>query len=152
MNKLIRPCKLWGETFDAIDVSDIIRNDKLENKKKFDFNVGLYFSQKPPFIIESPCVHTLEEQSALFQEAITTIAKALNPHIWVMDAVLDAVKKEPNAQYLILDKRDSPYFELALDVDEIKRGDYIQADCPLALKVLLNFYTDGTPVKGKETE
>lgn len=25
-------------------------------------------------------------------------------------------------------------------------------DCPLALEVLLQFYTDGTPVKGKETE
>jgi hypothetical protein len=84
-----------------------------------------------------------KSEKEILQEFVFKLAQALNPPIWVMDAVLEAVKKEPNAHYLILDKLDSPYYERSMDVDDIKRGDYIQADCPLALQVLLGFTTEG---------
>ncbi len=87
-----------------------------------------------------------KSEKEILQEFVFKLAQALNPPIWVMDAVLEAVKKEPNAHYLILDKLDSPYYERSMDVDDIKRGDYIQADCPLALQVLLGFTTEGVPV------
>ena len=154
MNRLVRPCTLWGQAFDAVDVLGVWYHHALGAGTHFsaitlrDLEKGKYAQRQ----ILSPSFDSEEKGRLMTLEAITTIAKALNPYIWVMDAVLDAVKKEPNAKYLILDKRDSPYFELALDVDEIKRGDYIQADCPLALKVLLQFTLDGTPVKEKETK
>ena len=144
--EIFRPCTLWGMTFDACKV--VALNE--ERKESEGHHVRVCVStphHSNPY--DSLCVvlspHFMPPLEA-FQEAITTIAKALNPPIWVMDAVLEAVKKEPNAHYLILDKLDSPYYERSMDVDDIKRGDYIQADCPLALQVLLGFTTEGVPV------
>lgn len=123
-NEMLRPCTIThpivvndGKPFEAMDEGIL--------------GIDYYYT----------CVSSENERLIKWQ-----IAQALNPPIWVMDAVLEAVKKEPNAHYLILDKLDSPYYERSMDVDDIKRGDYIQADCPLALQVLLGFTTEGVPV------
>jgi hypothetical protein len=134
-NEMLRPCTLWDETFDACDFNmdyfEVFRNEG-------DCNYRVYFLNT-----KIATVDEYVDSFPIYRKIITTIAQALNPPIWVMDAVLEAVKKEPNAHYLILDKLDSPYYERSMDVDDIKRGDYIQADCPLALQVLLGFTTEG---------
>ena len=158
MNKLIRPCTLWDETFDALCVNDIIRDDKLKNRKKFDFNVALYFLGNH-FIIYSPYVQTRKEQDALFQEAITAIYNALNALVLATEEVLDAMNKVPEAQFWHVEgsvntrlKWNDALKTFTVNGQTLSITDYIQADCPLALEALLKFYTDGTSIKGKETE
>lgn len=176
MTKLIRPCTLWGETFDACDVSDIMRDDKLENRKKFDFNVALYFLGNP-FIIDSPYVQTRKEQDALFQDAITDIYNALNAPVLATEEVLAGLPKD--VQFLVYRAWGDPpkenpfqhcnlhpaylfrkndkeaynwYFTDAIIVDKGLRhspvlGFHIKSNgCPKTAKYLLQFYTDGTPV------
>jgi hypothetical protein len=92
------------------------------------------------------------------------LAQALNPPIKVTQAVLKAMEKVTEAKFSIVwdnsdtgEKRKHIYpcyyserrkawvhggnIETHLHV-----GDYIQADCPLALQVLLGFTIEGVPV------
>ena len=94
------------------------------------------------------------------------LAKALNPPIKVTQAVLDEMEKVPEAKFWVWDdeskyllewqgvweyesKNDS--WQNGRDFDDegipshskLQLGDYIQADCPLALQVLLQFNTEG---------
>jgi len=62
------------------------------------------------------------------------VAQALNPPIKVTQAVLDAMEKVPEAKFILL--ASVP----------VSIGDYVEADCPLALQVLLGFTTEGVPV------
>lgn len=66
------------------------------------------------------------------------LAQALNTPIKVTQAVLDAMEKVPEAKFLVCGDYD--YFGAVL-------GDYIQADCPLALQVLLQFTLEGVRIK-----
>lgn len=93
------------------------------------------------------------------------LAQALNPPIEVTQAVLDAMDKVPEAKFLASWKDDGAWYacqqiplagnKLAWQTsNRIRLGVweedcYIQADCPLALEVLLQFTLDG---KRKETE
>jgi hypothetical protein len=93
-------------------------------------------------------------------------AKALNSPIKVTQAVLDAMEKVPEAKFYVQEYSGSDedkypleycngrwYFKSKEDYkDDRNYGDshpfdcYIQADCPLALQVLLGFTTKGVPV------
>ena len=105
--------------------------------------------------------------------AILQLAQALNPLIEVTQAVLDAMVKEPEAKFLVLDNYDNlvdcrynskwrvmevdgvylpvgawmytkvEEYSPSFDKKRLAVGDYIQADCPLALQVLLQFNTEG---------
>jgi hypothetical protein len=88
---------LWGETFDALNVSDIIRDDKVKNRRKFDFNLTIWFGSPAVSNIESPYVQTPREQDALFQEAITTIADALNAPVLATEEVLAGLPTDAKA-------------------------------------------------------
>jgi hypothetical protein len=90
-------------------------------------------------------------------------AKAMNPPIEVTDAVLKAMEKVPEAKFSILnkdfyivtsrygslpifkDRVDNKWFYYYDGLIELKIGDYVQADCPLALQVLLQFTVEGVP-------
>lgn len=95
-------------------------------------------------------------------------AKALNPFIKVTQAVLEAINKVPEAKFWVgddetkykLERPCNTYVSLndewnnGRDFDDggipytskLQIGDYIQADCPLALQVLLGFIIEGVPV------
>ena len=91
------------------------------------------------------------------------LAKALNPPIKVTQAVLEAMEKVPEGDFWIVTPKGikkslvfdagtfyEDYFERDYEGDSLRRrleiGDYVQADCPLALQVLLGFTTEGVPV------
>jgi hypothetical protein len=98
------------------------------------------------------------------------LAQALNPPIEVTQAVLKAMDKVPEAKYLVqecsgLGRADKYpleyytdgtksrwYYQSKEDYKDDRNygdshpfGEYIQADCPLALQVLLGFTTKGVP-------
>ncbi len=91
------------------------------------------------------------------------LAQALNPPIMVTDAVLKAMEKVPEANFYVgeygssletkypLKRSDETYYTIHnarqddLFGTKLQIGDYIQADCPLALQVLLGFTTEGVP-------
>jgi hypothetical protein len=76
------------------------------------------------------------------------LAQALNQPIKVTKKVLDAMEKVPSANYLIQETLDCPFIEKSngRPVNKNLLGRYIQADCPLALQVLLGFTVEGVPV------
>ena len=140
----IRPCTLWGQTFDACYVLKLSTSYVRANTHHV-FIGGEWVSSPAEtgrYVVVSttsrryfsPLVKTGEERQALLLEAITAIAQALNPPIKVTQAVLDAMEKVPEAKFLVLDDYDNWGAVL---------GDYIQADCPLALQVLLHFNEEG---------
>ena len=101
------------------------------------------------------------------------LAQALNPPIKVTQAVLDAMEKVPEAKFRVCDDYDNlvdcryyskwrarvvdgaylpvgawlytkvEEYSPSFDKKELAVGDYIQADCPLALQVLLDFNEEG---------
>jgi hypothetical protein len=114
-------------------------------------------------------IEQMEERKASLQ---WQLAQALNPPIKVTQAVLDAMEKVPEAKYRIhlgrftqsLSKANSSkgicfyHYKIYTDLDNVdifeeeshkklllEVGNYIQADCPLALQVLLGFTTEGVP-------
>jgi hypothetical protein len=89
-------------------------------------------------------------------EAITTINDALNAPVLATEEVLDAMEKVHEAKFFAKD-RHSGYNPVLNDTKGyyyiysggkiyLDVGDYINADCPLALQVLLGFTTEGVPV------
>jgi len=101
------------------------------------------------------------------------LAQALNPPIKVSRLVLDAMEKVPEAKFRVCDDYDNlvdcryyskwrarvvdgaylpvgawlytkvEEYSPSFDKKELAVGDYIQADCPLALQVLLDFNEEG---------
>jgi hypothetical protein len=147
-NEMMRPCTLWGHTFDACDVVEVDGNiNTIDGEGIRTILIGLkdgtYFSRR--------------YKEHLYLEAITTIADALNAPIKVTQAVLDAMEKVPSAKFHLIDKAPKKRIELYPlfwnDEDAewfviggyFDIGDYIQADCPLALQVLLGFTIEGVP-------
>jgi hypothetical protein len=125
--------------------------------------------------IEEPLIEGLDTVAGdLFVNLIKwQLAQALNPLVEVTKAVLDAMEKVPEAKYRIhlgrftqsLSKANSSkgicfyHYKIYTDLDNVdifeeeshkklllEVGNYIQADCPLALQVLLGFTTEGVPV------
>ena len=164
----IRPCTLWGQTFDACYVLKLSTSYVRANTHHV-FIGGEWVSSPTEtgrYVVVSttsrryfsPLVKTGEERQALLLEAITAIAKALNPPIRVTQKVLKAMDKVPEAKFsaswgdLINWYRcyQTPLLEgaftwrassgLRLTTCE---DYYIQADCPLALQALFPFNEEG---------
>ena len=125
--------------------------------------------------IEEPLIEGIDTVAGdLFVNLIKyQLFKALNPPIEVTKKVLGAMEKVPEAKFRVLEAGLLPqlftkrvgcktkkeggtewiygktyYYESWVDgvEKELRIGDYIQADCPLALQVLLGFTTEGVPV------
>ena len=115
--------------------------------------------------IEEPLIEGLDTVAGdLFVNLIKwQLAQALNPPIKVTQAVLEAMEKVPEGDFWIVTPKGikkslvfdagtfyEDYFERDYEGDSLRRrleiGDYVQADCPLALQVLLGFTTEGVPV------
>ena len=133
----IRPCTLpahWKQTepFDALSVSDVFRDEKIENRKKFDFRVTLWFGSPAVSSIESPYVQTQEEQDALFQEAITTIAEALDKPVLATEEVLKDLPKDAKI-WVVNDEGDRKTYDKAtysrMGFDDMPIWEYTPYDC-----------------------
>jgi hypothetical protein len=136
---------------------DIYISDYDDAKNDFNFHQSFRFN-------------TLQELEAVKYLLQWQLANALNPPIEVTKKVLDAMEKVPEAKFRVLEAGLLPklfrkaigcetkkeggcnwvygktfYYDSWVDGIEKKLGigDYIQADCPLALQVLLQFNTEG---------
>ena len=114
----------------------------------------------------------IEEWEANLLE-VFAIVKALNPPIKVTQVVLKAMEEVPESRFRIQEKcpaTASPIYYSCFyeegcgtwekgwyywtpsdysifgEFNKVEEGDRIQADCPLALQVLLKFTTEGVPV------
>ena len=148
MNNEIRPCTLWGQTFDAIGAS-VLPSGR---------DMGVYTKDNRVIRFEFATREALEIG---YMEAITTIANALNAPVLATEEVLDAMKDAGGtyiAKSILVDAPDYSYnlhFDkqkkaftfrggMAFDVNEQDVPIYtVQADCPLGLQVLLPFNTEG---------
>ena len=92
-NEIIRPCTLWGHTFDAVDVLSVWSHHALGLGTHFasitlrDLEKGKYAQRQ----ILSLSFDSEEEGRLMAFEAITTIAVALNTSV---QAVLDTMDRE----------------------------------------------------------
>ena len=156
---MFRPCiikDISESPFDACDFNmdyfEVFRNES-------DCNYNVYFLGT-----KIATVDEYADSFPIYRQIITTIAKALNAPIKVTQALLKAMEKVPEAKFSILnkdfyivtsrygslpifkDRVDNKWFYYYDGLIELKIGDYIQADCPLALQVLLGFIIEGVPV------
>jgi hypothetical protein len=81
------------------------------------------------------------------------VAQALNPPIKVTQAVLEAMEKVPEAKFWYVEGSvnirldwDKTLNTFTIEGRTLTITEYIKADCPLALQVLLGFNTEGVPV------
>ncbi len=129
----------------------------VNDRKPFDACKGFLTARKTD---ESATNENLELAQCI---VIFQHAKALNPPIKVTQAVLDAIEKVPSAMFYVgeygssletkypLKRSDETYYTIHnarqddLFGTKLQIGDYIQADCPLALQVLLGFTVKGVP-------
>lgn len=149
-----RPCVIThpvvvndGDPFEALQMDlsfhindlDIYISDYDDAKNDFNFHQSFRFN-------------TLKELEAVKYLLQWQIAQALNPPIKVTQAVLDAMVEEPEANFYLSEERTPlTYFHSSKSFRvlqegryyDLDKGDYIQADCPLALQVLLQFNTEG---------
>lgn len=164
-NEMRRPCVIThpvvvndGKPFDALDLNseafDTIRSDDA---------YFMYFLNEKIGVVD-----TYYDASLVYRNIMWQLAKAMNPPIKVTQAVLDAMGKVPKAKFLVCD--DETKYLLEWDgvwkyeskddswtngydsfggyggipsLSKLQINDYIQADCPLALQVLLEFNIEG---------
>ena len=95
-------------------------------------------------------VDSAEELEATRASITFQLAQALNPPIKVGRAVLKAMEKVPEASFWYVEgsvnvrlKWDDTLKTFTVNGQTLSITDYIQADCPLALQVLLQFNTEG---------
>jgi len=103
--------------------------------------------------------NTLKELQDAKYSVQWQLAKAMNPPIKVTQAVLKAMEKVPEAKFSLItkqfagragtlpiywEKQEKRWFAINGNF-AIVVGDYIQADCSLALQVLLGFTVEGVP-------
>jgi hypothetical protein len=136
-NEIIRPCTLWGQTFDAIGAS-VLPSGR---------DMGVYTKDNRVIRFEFATREALEIG---YMEAITTIAQGLNPPIKVSKLVLKAMEEVPEASFWYVEgsvnvrlKWDEILKTFTVKGQTLSITDYIQADCPLALQVLFQFNTEG---------
>jgi hypothetical protein len=149
-----------GKPFEAIDLNSEAFDTILSDDHYF-----MYFLNEKIGVVD-----TYYDASVAYRNIIWQLSQALNPPIKVTQAVLEAMGKVPEAKYRIrlgrftqsLSKANSSkgicfyHYKIYTDLDNVdifeeeshkklllKVGNYIQADCPLALQVLLGFTTEG---------
>lgn len=107
--EMMRPCTLWGETFDAGDVLQV-RNT--ETHVFIDLNTVKLINGHPVFgkVIASPFYDECHVESQKYTlEAITTIADALNAPVLATEEVLAGLPKD--AEIWVVESFSSEYGE-----------------------------------------
>jgi len=147
-----------GKTFDAFTMELSFHINDL------DLYITNYDDDKNDFIFhQSFRFNTLKELQDAKYSVQWQLAKAMNPPIEVTDAVLKAMEKAGGAysvKSILVNAPDYSYnlfFDdkkrvftfrggMTFDVNEQDVPIYtVQADCPLALQVLLQFTVEGVP-------
>ena len=162
----IRPCTLWGETFDAVGVKAV--NDYLtfeEESASPSMGYSCSVLIRDPFKgdIASPVYKNKIESYKAIAEAITTIANALNAPVLATEEVLAGLPKDAKA-FVVLSTGNMCKMTWAKDYWRIRDGDYymevepedsfrIIADenDPKTAEYLRQFTLDGVRIKEKET-
>lgn len=153
MNRLVRPCTHEAfndnEAFEAIGaVVSIVEGGTSNGVQQFAVKLDLAngHSEELDFENRGKAYYT-------YQSVLLAIYEARNLPIQVTQAVLDTMNKVPEAQFWYVEgcvnvrlKWNDALKTFTVNGQTLSITDYIQADCPLALEVLLQFYTDGTPV------
>ena len=164
MIRMIRPCTLWGKTFEAIKAFPV----QCRHQKSDFFYIVISHEDFPwENIIKSQIVSASEIYD-LQREAIITIAEALNAPVLATKEVLAGLPDE--GEFLIQNVkwgcgyidtdciytfRNNRFIDSVFNrsvynvnvVDELKENSFeIKAKNEIALAYLLQFYTDGTPV------
>ena len=151
-NEMRRPCVIThpvvvngGKPFEALQMDlsfhisdlDIYISDYDDAKNDFNFHQSFRFN-------------TLKELEAVKYLLQWQLAQALNPPIPVKQAVLDAMEKVPEASFWYVEgsvnvrlKWDETLKTFTVNGQTLSITDYIQADSPLALQVLLQFNAKG---------
>jgi hypothetical protein len=140
-----------GKPFEAIDLNSEAFDTILSDDHYF-----MYFLNEKIGVVD-----TYYDASVAYRNIIWQLSQALNQPIKVTQAVLEAMDRNRGGKYLhvqesmhgiqttelfCLESMVEPYaFRPLINCSQItlKIGDYIQADCPLALQVLLGFTTEG---------
>jgi hypothetical protein len=140
-----------GKPFEAIDLNSEAFDTILSDDHYF-----MYFLNEKIGVVD-----TYYDASVAYRNIIWQLSQALNQPIKVTQAVLEAMDRNRGGKYLhvqesmhgiqttelfCLESMVETYaFRPLLNCSQItlKIGDYIQADCPLALQVLLGFTTEG---------
>lgn len=145
-----------GKPFEAYDASiHYISNEIL---RKGDWVEAVQFFSITATGLDSYVSCLDDEREALIK---WQLAQALNPPIKVTQAVLEAMEKVHEGKYFGISGEGSK-IPFSIDKDDRRLGhpckfvgrfttmcliksefDYIQADCPMALQVLLPFNTEG---------
>ena len=112
----IRPCTLWGETFDAVGVKAV--NDYLtfeEESASPSMGYSCSVLIRDPFKgdIASPVYKNKIESYKAIAEAITTIANALNAPVLATDAVLAGLPKD--AKIYTIDEKTGDALKCTFD-------------------------------------
>ena len=166
-NEMRRPCTLpasWKQTepFDAMKVHSVVVT--LELIRKEEIVLVSVRDEEDGFIYIKHPTSPNHKEADLLQEAITTIANALNAPVLATDAVLAGLPKDAKA-FVVLSTGNMCKMTWAKDCWEIRDGDYymevepedsfrIIADKndPKTAEYLRNNFTlDGVRIKEKET-
>lgn len=171
MPNKIRPCTLWGETFDACCVLKLSTSYVKANRHHVYIN-GEWVSSPAEtgrYVVVSttrrryfsPLVKTGAERQALLLEAITTIAKALNAPVLATEEVLAGLPKD--AKVILtdigdVDLADTPYAcmtsigYIRIFVEDFTQKVYIKSNgCHKTAEYLRQFTLGGVRFKEKET-
>jgi len=150
-----------GKLFEALTVKEVV----MENGTGYIIDTPTGF-----FLLNEGTKEQVDLERA---SITIQLAQALNPPIKVSRLVLDAMEKVPEAKFRVCDDYDNlvdcryyskwrarvvdgaylpvgawlytkvEEYSPSFDKKELAVGDYIQADCPLALQVLLDFNEEG---------
>jgi hypothetical protein len=128
-NEMIRPCTLWGGTFDAMGAIVLPSGRDL----------GVYTKNGTVFRFEFA---TREALDIGYMEAITAIADALNAPVFATEEVLNDLPKDANV-VSIKNGRIIGQMVFDLEKEQCTFG-HIQAfRCSKAVEYLLQFTLDG---------
>lgn len=158
----IRPCTLWGETFDVMDVLSVWYHHALGGDTHFtaitlrDLKKGKYAQRQ----ILSPSFDSKAKGMMTTKEAITAIAEALNAPVLATKKVLAGLPQ--GSDFLAHKVGYSPIWQSAFYCPEsqqwwsedepLDESYIIKSDgCPKTLQVLLMFTLKGVRIKEKET-
>lgn len=90
--EMMRPCTLWGKTFDACDVkavNDYLTFNEESTSPSMGYNCGVLVRDPFKGDIASPTHKNKIESYKAIQEAISTIAEALNAPVVLTKAVFE---------------------------------------------------------------
>ena len=161
-----RPCTLWGQTFDACEVSGVQASYHVGSKTIYSITINFWNGDR----IESPQIKEVEKYTSKkvrneLNHIQALIYEALNAPVLATEKVLAGLPKD--AKIYTIDAKTGDALKCTFDEEYgwvCRNGHFNEA---LALgkpyriftindsktaEYLRNFHTDGTPVKGKETE